>query len=94
MLLEEILSESIRQLKKVPGKNEVVTRYRCTSGKRKGKLVIHPGNCGRRIDPKRKRIGKKSMRLKKGIRIMKTKIAKRKSVSKMVSRVNKRLSGK
>jgi len=93
MKLKEIL-ESTRQLKKLPGKNEVVTRYRCSSGKRKGKLVIKPGNCGVRIDPKRKRIGKKSMRLKKGVRIMKTKIAKRKSVSQMVSRINKRLMGK
>lgn len=95
MKLEEIiLSEAQRQLKKIPGKNEIVTRYRCASGKRKGKLVISPGNCGLRIDPKRKRIGKKSARIKKGIRVMKTKISKRKSVSQMVKRINNRLSGK
>lgn len=89
---EEILDEAfIRQLKK-SGSN-VKKQYRCTSGQKKGKIAADPRACAKRKDPKRKRIGKKAARLKKGMRVVKTKLAKKRAISKLIKRVNKRLSG-
>ena len=87
-----ILSEAaVRQFKRF---GTVIKRqYRCTSGPKKGRIVAKPSACGQRKDPKKVRHGKKVARLKKGVRIRKSTIAKRKSVSRMVTKMNKRLSG-
>ena len=69
-------------------------QYRCTSGRKKGKLVSNPMLCAQRKDPKKVRHGRKVARMKKGIRIRKTAISKKKAISKMVVRMNKRISGK
>jgi len=89
----EILSEAaVRQWKKQG--NTMVKRYRCSAGQKKGKLVATPGDCGKRKDPKKVRQGRKTMRAKKGIIQRKTKIAKKKSISKILTRMNARLMGK
>ena len=89
----EILSEGgIRQWKR-EGK-KLVRKYRCSSGKKKGKLVSSPGKCGERKDPVKVRTGRKVMRSKKGIIQRKSKIAKRQQISQMVTRLNARLMGK
>jgi len=91
--LEPPLEEAaIRQFKRFG--NAIKRQYRCTSGPKKGKIVASPQACGQRKDPRKVRHGKKVARMKKGVRIRKTKIAKKKTVSKMVNRMNKRLSGK
>ena len=90
---DEILSEgAIRQWRRT-GKT-LVRKYRCMSGKKKGKLVASPGKCGERKDPKKVRTGRKTMRSKKGIIQRKSKVAKRGQISKMVTRLNARLMGK
>lgn len=90
---DNVLSEgAIRQYKKVG--NTLKQKYRCLSGKKKGKLVSHPGHCGIRKDPKNIRKGRKVMRSKKGLIKRKSQISKRKSMSKLVTRLNKKLSGK
>ena len=90
---DEILSEAaIRQFKRF---GTVIKRqYRCTSGPKAGKIVASPQACGTRKDPKKVRQGRKTARMKKGMRVMKTRISKRKQISKVVSRMNKRLAGK
>ncbi len=98
MLLCEILDEDLiiegakRQYKKKG--NEISIKYRCMTGPKKGKLVSHPGKCGIRKDPKKVRRGKKIMRTKKGVIMRKSKVSKNKSLSKLITRINKRLSGK
>ena len=88
----KVLSEAAaRHFKKV-GVN-IKRQFRCTSGLKRGKIVANRATCSKRKDPKRKRIGKKSARLKKGVRRIKTRIAKRKQVSRLVKRMNKRLKG-
>ena len=90
---DNILSEgAVRQFKKVG--NTLKQKYRCLSGKKKGKLVSHPGDCGTRKDPKKIRQGRKVMRSKKGVINRKGKVSKRKAMSRLVTRINKRLSGK
>ena len=89
----EILNEAaIRQFKKVG--TAIKRQYRCTSGPKKGKIVASPQACGQRKDPRKIRHGKKVARLKKGVRVRKTTIAKKKSVSRMITRMNKRLAGR
>jgi hypothetical protein len=83
---------AIRQLKRYG--SVIKKQYRCTSGPKKGKIVASSQACGRRKEPKRVRLGRKSARLKKGLRVLKTRIRKRQQTSKMVSRVNRRLAGK
>ena len=93
MKLFEILEEGAkRQFKRVG--NQVEKRYRCTSGPRKNKLVVEPGKCATRKDPKKVRQGRKIMRSKKGTIQRKSAISKRKAISQLVSKMNKRLAGK
>ncbi|MHA2404569.1 MAG: hypothetical protein ACXADH_16335, partial [Candidatus Kariarchaeaceae archaeon] len=87
-----ILSEAAVRMFKRIGK-EIKRRYRCTTGPKKGKPVSDPKLCATRKDPKKKRIGRKVARTRKGIRIRKSKITKRTAMSKMVARMNKRLKG-
>lgn len=90
---EEILNEAaVRQWKKQGMK--LVKRYRCLSGKKKSKLVKNPGDCAIRKDPKKVRRGRKVMRSKKGIIARKTQIAKRRGISKILTKMNARLMGK
>lgn len=88
-----VLEEAaIRQFKRF---GQVIKKqYRCTSGPKSGKIVASPQACGTRKDPKKVRHGRKVARMKKGLRAMKTRIAKRKQISKMVTRMNQRLAGK
>lgn len=81
-----------RQYKKVGGK--IQKRFRCTGGPKKGKLVAKPAVCFKRKDRDKVRRGKKLMRIKKKLIARKSKISKRRSVSKVITRMNKRLSGK
>ena len=108
MLLDEVINEcevvytdeegntlneaALRQFKRFG--STIKRQYRCTSGPKEGKIVASPQSCGQRKDPRKVRHGKKVARTKKGIRVRKTAIAKRKSLSKMVTKMNQRLSGK
>lgn len=88
----ELTEGATRQWKRIGKK--LVRKYRCTSGKKKGKLVKGPGECGKRKEPKKVRTGRKVMRSKKGIIQRKSKIAKRQSISRLVTKLNARLMGK
>lgn len=85
-LIEE---RAIRQFKNINGK--LVKKYRCLDGKKKGKLVSSPSDCAKRKDPKKVRHGKKVMRKKKGIIVKKTQLSKRRAISKILQRLNKKM---
>lgn len=90
---DEVLTEAAkRQFKRIG--NEIRKRYRCMGGPKSGKLVATPGACATRKDPKKVRQGRKVMRARKGTIKRKAGITKRKSISKLVAKMNKRLSGK
>ncbi len=90
---DNILDEgAIRQFKKV-GKS-LKRQFRCTSGPKEGKIAATPQACATRKDPKKVRHGRKVLRTKKGIIVRKTAISKRKAISRLVAKMNKRLSGK
>lgn len=88
-----ILSEAaVRQWKRSGQK--LVKKYRCLSGPKKNKLVSNPGDCAVRKDPRKVRHGKKVMRSKKRSIMRKSLISKRKSISKILQKLNARLMGK
>jgi len=87
-----IISEAaIRQYKRTDKK--IVPRYRCLAGPKAGKLVSNAGDCAHRKDPRKVRLGRKIMRMKKGVIIRKGEISKQKGISKIVTRMNQRLMG-
>jgi len=73
--------------------NKLVKKWRCTSGKRKGKVVSEPSGCFKPIDMK-KRAKMRQVRRSKGNQMnRKAQIAKRTNpISKQVSKLNKMLS--
>ena len=86
-----IISEGAQPAFKRSG--SVIKRYfRCTTGPKAGKLVSDPKLCGLRKHPKRVRAGRKVAREKKGVRIRKTAISKRTSLSKLLTRLNARIA--
>lgn len=88
----EQINESIMQYKRVG--DRVKKRYRCAAGPKQGKLVVTPGDCAFRKDPKKVRQGRKIMRAKKKLIQRKSQITKRRQISKLIAKMNKRLSGK
>ena len=88
----ELNEAAVRAFKRYAEK--IVRRYRCMAGPKKGKLVSKPGACAQRKDPANIRKGRKVMRTKKGIIQRKSKVTKRTAMSKLVKRMNQRLSGK
>lgn len=90
--IQPITEAAIRQFKRVGG--EIKKRYRCLSGPKAGKLVATPNACATRKQPKKVRQGRKVMRAKKGVIKRKSAISKRKQISRMVTRMNRRLAGK
>jgi len=66
--------------------------YRCTSGKKKGKLSASPQSCGQRADPAKVRHGRVVARTKGAIRVRKTGVKKKTQISKRVTKLNTNLS--
>ncbi len=89
---EQLTERAVRAFKRIG--DTIQRRYRCMAGPKKGKLVVAPGACGQRKDPKNIRKGRKTMRTKKGIIQRKSRITKRQAMSRMVAKMNKRLSGR
>lgn len=71
--------------------NVITTYYKCTSGPKKGKLISDPAMCNIRPNPKRVRHGKIISRTKQAIRLQKTNISKKRSISKRLTQMNKLL---
>lgn len=69
--------------------NKVVKKYRCTAGRRQGRIVSHPSQCSKPIDLK-KRLKFRQTKLAKGKRIVKKtqRTKQRNPVSKRVRRMN------
>lgn len=86
------LDEITMAYKRSGGK--IVKAFRCTSGRRKGKLVSNITDCFKRKNIKLSRKAKISARKTKAIRTRKSKITKKKAASKAVQRLNKRLKRK
>lgn len=88
----KVLSErAVRQWKKQDEK--MIKKFRCLTGPKKNRLVSNPIDCSTRKDPKKVIIGRKVMRTKKDIIARKSQVTKRKSISKILTKLNARLMG-
>jgi len=88
VLIKELIGEGVEKAYKKKN-NALSMQYRCTTGSHKGKVVSNPTVCNKRKDPKKVRAGKSAARLKKVIRIEKSRIAKKTSLSRLLTRLNK-----
>ena len=89
---DELLEEGVtRQFRRYGSK--LKREYRCHGGAKDGKLVSQPSECGIRKDPNRVHAGQMSARTKKGQRVRKSNLTKRKTLSQILVRHNKMLKG-
>lgn len=71
---------------------KLVKKWRCTSGKRKGRLVAEPGNCFKPIDIKKRAVMRRTRRKKDATMTKRAQISKRVDpLSKQVRRLNQAL---
>ena len=70
---------------------EIKRQFRCVSGPKQGMIVATPDACSKRKQPIKVRTGKRVAITKKDVRIRKTKISKKKAISKLVTKLNDRL---
>ncbi len=70
--------------------NKIVKKFRCTAGRRQGRLVSHPAQCNKPVDLK-KRVKFKQTKLAKGLRMKKKRkrTLSRNPASLRVQRMNK-----
>lgn len=74
--------------------DKLVRKYRCTSGKRKGRVVSSPQQCFAPIDIKKKQTMKRVQRTKgKMMGIKRKRTMRVDPISKQVSRLNKIMDG-
>ena len=92
MLLLEGYEDIVVEAKLVYGKrgNKVVRKFRCTVGKRKGRVVSEPSQCAKPIDLKKRFILKRT-KAAKGSRMTKKALRTKKfnPASKIVAQLNK-----
>lgn len=89
---DEITNEAVvRQMRRYG--NTTKLQYRCQDGDKEGRLVSKPSGCGIRKNPNRVRAGKRSSRIRKGERVRKSNMTKRKTLTKNLVRRNKILKG-
>lgn len=84
LIIEELLSESASMAWGKRG-NEIVKKYRCLSGPRKGRLVNTPADCAKKLDLT------KSRRMKRNIAIKGKKMARKAKRTKRVSPISKQI---
>ncbi len=95
MLLEDCLNEDVLIETRVvwarKGKNQVVKKYRCTYGTRKGRAVSSPSQCAAPIDLK-KRLQLRKTKAKYGPRLIRKALRTKKYniASKRIQAMNKR----
>tara|TARA_S200000501_G_scaffold347103_1_gene361183 strand:- start:233 stop:520 length:288 start_codon:yes stop_codon:yes gene_type:complete len=87
MRILEIIADEILDEKQIWGRkgNQVVRKYRCTSGRRKGRIVSNPAQCFKAIDVK------KRMTLKRTKAKMGTRMARRAQRTKRINPASRRL---
>ena len=97
MLISDIFTNNIDEARMIYGKKgrDVVRKYRCTFGRKKGRIVSNPSVCSAPLDIK-KRFNMKKMKARLGSRLVrKIRFTKRfNPASKRVAAMNKSLRRK
>jgi hypothetical protein len=88
MLVTEIVEGFMQAWGRKPG-GKMVRRYRCTSGKKKGRLVAKPSTCATAINPKKSAVLKRTKNIRGPAQTIKRKITMRRPTSKRVQAANR-----
>ena len=86
---DTILDEAAIRVFKRAGK-QITRKFRCIVGRKRGKIVAKATGCAQRKEPRRIRLGRKIARMRKGIRVRKSKLTSKTSAHRLVQRLNKR----
>lgn len=93
MLVEEILEGYIQAWGRLPG-GKMVRRYRCTSGKKKGRVVAKPTTCSTAVGQKASVTMKKTRRSRSRTQATKRELRMKHPTSKRIIQANKSLKFK
>lgn len=88
MLISEIFEGFTQAWGRKPS-GKMVRRYRCTSGKKKGRLVAKPSTCATAISPKKSAVLKRTKRIRGPAQAVKRKITMRRPTSQRLRSVNR-----
>lgn len=86
-LIENFLAENAVMAWGKTG-NDIVRKFRCLNGSRKGRLVTSPAGCSKRIDPEKK------MRMKKTMAKLGKRIARKAKRTKRVNLTSKKVAAR
>jgi hypothetical protein len=88
MLIEEILEGFVHAWGRKPG-GRMVRRYRCTSGKKKGRVVASPSTCSTAVSPKKSYVLKRTKSMRGPAQAIRRKITMRRPTSHRVRSANR-----
>ena len=88
MLISEIFEGFLQAWGRKPG-GKMVRRYRCTSGKKKGRLVAKPSTCATAISPKKSAVLKRTKNMRGPAQAVRRKITMRRPTSKRIQAANR-----
>lgn len=89
MLINEIVDENYtRAWGRKPG-GQMVMKYRCTSGQKKGRVVAKPSTCSKPIRQKSSAVFKQTRRTRGGIQALKRSLRLKHPTSKRLRRSNR-----
>lgn len=88
MLIRELLEGFVPAWGRKPG-GKMVRRYRCTTGKKKGRVVASPSTCATAVSPKKSAVLKRTKNIRGPAQSVKRKITMRKPTSQRLSSVNR-----
>jgi len=88
----EVFDEALSEGKKVFARSgtKIVRKIRCTSGKRKGRLVNKAADCFKKKNLNHARKARVNAKKTKNVRARKSRLTRRKATSKQVARLNNR----
>ena len=87
MLITDIVEGFTHAWGRKPG-GKMVRRYRCTSGRKKGRLVAKPSTCSTAISPKKSVVLKRTKKMRGPAQAIKRKITMRRPTSKRIKAAN------
>jgi hypothetical protein len=88
MLVTEITEGFVHAWGRKPG-GKMVRRYRCTSGKKKGRVVAKPSTCNTAVSPKKSAVLKRTKNIRGASQAVKRSITLRRPTSKRIRSANR-----
>jgi len=88
MLINEVTEGFMQAWGRKPN-GKMVRRYRCTSGKKKGRMVAKPSTCNTAVSPKKSAVMKRTRNIRGPAQAVKRKITMRRPTSQRIKSANR-----